>query len=158
MTTAGPSSTRWWRPACHSPRVTRRTPGRQRSRAALAAGPRAADAAEVDVRRYTLSGLVDDLEGGADPAEEYVVQAAAFREAAELALLIDRRWLGSGKWLVRNLRTGDDHGLVAWASAGGDRDRQALLAACRRALDAAGGYLQDGYVRGERPRTTDPAT
>lgn len=123
-----------------------------RSRTALAAGPGEADAAEVDLRRYGLSGLVDDLEGGADPAEEYVIVATAFREASELALLVGGSWLGTGKWLVRNLRSGDDHGLVAWAA--GDRDARDLAVICREVLDAAGGYLQDGFLRGERPPTT----
>jgi len=121
----------------------------ERARAVLAAGPGEPDPEEVDVRRYTLSALLDDLEC-ADPGERYVVAATAFREAAELTLLVQRRWLGSGKWLVRNLRSADDHGLVAWAA--GVHDPAELAAICRAVLTAAGGYLQSGFVRGERPR------
>jgi predicted nucleotidyltransferase len=121
----------------------------ERARAVLAAGPGDPDPEEVDVRRYTLSALLDDLEC-ADPGERYVVAATAFREAAELTLLVQRRWLGSGKWLVRNLRSADDHGLVAWAA--GVHDPAELAAICRAVLTAAGGYLQSGFVRGERPR------
>ncbi|GAB2682118.1 nucleotidyltransferase domain-containing protein [Thalassiella azotivora] len=120
------------------------------SRAVLAAGPPDVDAAEVDPRRYALSALVDDLEGGAAADEVYVVAATAFREAAELALLVQRRWLGSGKWLVRNLRSADDHGLLAWAAAGGTATELARI--CRSVLDAAGGYLQVGFIRGDHPR------
>lgn len=115
----------------------------------LAAGPRAADPEEIDARRYTLSALVDDLVGNAAREELYVIEATAFREAAELALLVERRWLGTGKWLVRNLRSGNDYGLVAWAA--GRRDSPTLAAICRKVLDAAGGYLQEGFVRGRRP-------
>jgi hypothetical protein len=122
-----------------------------RARDVLAAGPREPGPEEVDVRRYVLSAMVDDLDGAADPAETYIVSATAFREAAELTLLVQRRWLGSGKWLVRYLRSGQDHGLVAWAA--GARDPQDLAAIGRRVLDAAGGYLQAGYLRGERPPT-----
>ncbi len=121
-----------------------------RARDVLAAGPRPPEPEEVDLRRYALSAMVDDLDGAADPAERYIVSTTAFREAAELTLLVQRSWLGSGKWLVRNLRSVQDHGLVAWAA--GDRDPANLAAICRRVLDAAGGYLQAGYVRGERPR------
>jgi predicted nucleotidyltransferase len=119
-----------------------------RSRAVLAAGPRAAEPEELEVRRYSLSAVVDDLEGAAAPEELFILQATAFREAAELALLVDRRWLGNGKWLVRNLRAGDDHGLVSWAA--GERDPGELVTLCRQVLDAAGGYLQAGHLRRDR--------
>ena len=120
------------------------------ARSVLAAGPGEADPDDVDLRRYALSALVDDLDGTAGPDETYIIVATAFREAAELALLVQRRWLGSGKWLVRNLRSGDEFGLLAWAT--GERDPGELAAICRNVLDAAGGYLQEGFVRGERPR------
>ncbi len=122
-----------------------------RARAVLAAGPAPADPEDVDLRRYSLSAMVDDLDGVAAPDEAYIIRATAFREAAELALLVDGRWLGTGKWLVRNLRAGNDFGLVAWAA--GEQNPGELAALCRRVLDAAGGYLQDGYVRGRRPPT-----
>ncbi len=121
----------------------------ERSREVLAAGPGEPDPAEIDVKRYGLSGLVDDLDGGTDRAEELIISATAFREAGELVLLVERAWLGNGKWLVRNLRAVDDRGLLAWAA--GDRDGADLAAICRRVLDAAGGYLQEGYLRVERP-------
>ncbi len=121
----------------------------QRSRKALAVGPSSASHEEIDARRYTLSALVDDLEGGADPVETYVLQASAFREAAELVLLLDRRWLGTGKWLVRNLREGTDYGLLAWAE--GVHAASDLAAICRQVLNTAGGFLQEGFVRGHRP-------
>jgi predicted nucleotidyltransferase len=123
-----------------------------RSHDVLAAGPTTPDSSEIELRRYVVSGLVDDLDGATDRAEELVIMATAFREAGELVLLLERAWLGSGKWLVRNLRGVDDRGLVSWAE--GARDGAELAAICRRVLDAAGGYLQDGYVRGERPSSS----
>jgi predicted nucleotidyltransferase len=125
----------------------------ERSRRVLAAGPPAADASDLDGRRYMLSALVDDLTGDPDRAERYIIEAEAFRVAAELVLLIKRQWLGTGKWLVRNLRGQEDHGLLSWADSG--HDARALVV-CRRVLEAAGGYLQEGYVRGHRP-TPPPA-
>lgn len=119
-----------------------------RSRDALNAGPAPAEQAELDSRRYALSALLDDMEGSLDSAETYIIEADAFRAAAELALLVNRRWLGTSKWLVRNLRDGDDYGLVAWAA--GTRDRRELMAVCRGVLEMAGGYLQEGHLRGSR--------
>lgn len=120
----------------------------------LDAGPGSPSQAALDRRRYALSALIDDLAGlSRSDAEAYVVTADTFREAAELALLVDHRWLGTGKWLVRELRRGasdDAHGLLAWAD-GPARDVSRLIGCCRSVLAAAGGYLQAGYLRGERP-------
>lgn len=121
----------------------------QRSRELLAAGPRSADPTELDARRYRLSALVDDLAGCTDRSEEFAIAASAFQEAAELTLLVHRCWLGEGKWLIKNLSSIPDHGLVAWA--GGDRHPTDLRRICRAVLDTAGGYLQDGFLRGVRP-------
>lgn len=93
--------------------------------------------------------LIDDLDGNADPAEDYIIQATAFQEAAELALLTQHNWVGTGKWLVRNLRSIEDFGLLRWAVDQHDPKQLALI--CRQVLAAAGGYLQDGFVRGKRP-------
>jgi hypothetical protein len=65
---------------------------------------------------------VDDLEGSASQDEAYIIEATAFGEAPEPALLVQRGSLGTGKWWVRNLWSVDDHGLLAWpigASAAG---------------------------------------
>ncbi len=120
----------------------------EHARRVLAVGPGAPEPADVDRRRYGLSSLVDDLEGSGDPAESYVIAATAWREAAELALLATDRWLATGKWLIRQLRHGDDYGLIRWAA--GERDLQELSTICRVVLDVAGGYLQHGFIRGER--------
>jgi predicted nucleotidyltransferase len=121
----------------------------EQAREVLATGPGDADPAEVDARRYALSALVDDLDACVAPEEAFITAATAFREAAELTLLVQRKWLGRGKWLVRNLRSANDHGLLAWAGEDGTTDELADI--CRDVLDAAGGYLQEGFVRGERP-------
>jgi hypothetical protein len=109
------------------------------SRQVLADGPDAPDPAEVARRRYSMSSLLDDLEGSDDDAERYVIAATAWRECAELALLATGRWLATGKWLVRQLREGDDFGLVQWAAE--DRGHRELMTICRAVLDVAGGYL-----------------
>jgi len=136
-----------------------------RSRAVIDAGPGPADPGDVARRAYGLSALLDDLtdRGGttaaapgapgsavSDPAETSVLAWTLWREAAELDLLTDQRWLGTGKWLVRELRTaGDRHGLAAWAEDAADTDR--LITIARKVLDEAGGYRQEGFLRGERP-------
>lgn len=117
----------------------------------LAAGPGPIDPEQLRLRRYGLSALIDDVDDATDPGTRTVLMGTAWREAAELALLSTGCWIGTGKWLLRELRTqGDPFGLAAWADSGGV-DGTALTERCRALLDSVGGYLQEGFVRGERP-------
>lgn len=126
------------------------------SREALAAGPRPIEDDELRLRRYALSALLDDLADAADDGTAQVVAWTLWREAAETALLVDRRWLGTGKWLLRELRREPDrHGLVEWAE---NPEPPALVDAARSVLASAGGYLQAGMVRGTKPGGLSPAS
>src|SRR5690606_9441339 len=101
--------------------------------------------------RYSLSALVDDVADAEDPGILTVTMHRAWKEAAELALLSSKCWIGTGKWLLRELRAHEDtFGLAAWVDDGG-RDPRALLKSCRMLLDSVGGYLQAGFIRGEKP-------
>ncbi|WP_256837976.1 nucleotidyltransferase domain-containing protein [Ornithinimicrobium faecis] len=121
------------------------------SRRVLDAGPAPIDAEQLNRRRYSLSALVDDIADTEDPGLRDVVLWAAWKEAAELALLSSGCWFGTGKWLLRELRAhSDSFGLAAWVDRG-ESDDDALLESCRSLLDSVGGHLQAGYVRGEKP-------
>lgn len=121
------------------------------SRRMLDAGPTPIDAEQLNRRRYALSSLVDDVADAVDLGPRNVVSWTAWKEAAELALLSTGCWIGTGKWLLRELHAhGNPFDLAAWADQGGS-DTGALLKSCRALLDEVGGYLQSGYVRGEKP-------
>ena len=117
----------------------------------LREGPADPDQGELNARAYSLSAVLDDLVDAADSGERFVLSATTWREAAELALLVRRRWLGTGKWLLRELAIEpDEFGLVSWAA--GDREVGDLVQVGHAVLAAAGGYVQEGFIRGERPR------
>lgn len=121
------------------------------SREALDAGPTPIESEQLNVRRYSLSAMVDDVTDAKDPGLRDVAMSTAWKEAAELALLSRRGWIGSGTWLLRELRAqGDPFNLAAWVDRG-DRDAEALVGGCRAVLDSTGGYFQVGYLRGEKP-------
>lgn len=123
---------------------------REKSRQVLVAGPPPGDPADLRARAYSLSAVLDDLADASGAGESYVLSGTVWREAAELALLLRRRWLGTGKWLFRELAAApDEFGLVAWAA--GDRQEADLRRVGLTVLDEAGGYLQEGFLRGERP-------
>ncbi len=119
---------------------------RARWGAVLAAGPVLGET-ESRFRRYVITDLLDDLQDATDPLERHVVAGLLFERIAELMLLADGQWIGSGKWLPRRLR--------AWSPERADRLSAPLLAGdisgfavcVSEELTSAGGRLQAGYVR-----------
>lgn len=116
----------------------------------LAAGPAPLTDAERDNLRYKLTDLLDDLTHAADPGERTVIASTGWTFAAEQALAFSRRWTGSGKWLLRELRELDPELAERWLSA--HADPAAIADFIQDVLDQAGGPLFAGYrVAGEHP-------
>ena len=128
---------------------------RRRAEQFLTDGPAPTDE-DLELRRYQLTASLDDLADATAELERDVIAATVVVQAAELALLADRRWLGEGKWLARQLAGARPD--VAEELQRGHRavvqgDPAVLVDAGRRVLDLAGGPLAEGHVRG-RPRPT----
>jgi hypothetical protein len=118
---------------------------REQALAVLAAGPPPLEAGELDSRRYGLTDLLDDLAGSSDPGETAIICWNVLREAAELALLLDGCWLGSGKWLLRELRAAEPRLADELIDARDDPVRLASLA--EGVLAKTGGRFWAGYRR-----------
>jgi hypothetical protein len=114
----------------------------------LEAGPRALDELEWAARRYALSDLLDDLRGSLPGPELTFIANAVLTATCEMALLATGGWLGTGKWLARELEQVDAGLLQQLVSAhtgavtgyGGG-----LLALAGQVLDGVGGPLSAGY-------------
>jgi len=111
--------------------------------AVLTAGPPPPEQAELDRLRYGLSDLLDDLAGSTDPGETVVICWNVIVASAELALLLAGCWLGSGKWLLRELRAADPALADELIAARDDPGRLAGIA--DSVLARAGGRLWAGY-------------
>ncbi|MDT4987807.1 MAG: hypothetical protein QOI74_1901 [Micromonosporaceae bacterium] len=121
------------------------------ARTLLAAGPPRPTTEEVEDRRYGLSDTLDDLIGVADPGELVFIADRALTATAQLAIILAGGWLGTGKWLGRQLGTADPALHVALLAAFRDAvagDRTALVEIVSAVLDRAGGRLTEGYRRG----------
>jgi hypothetical protein len=116
---------------------------RERARSVLAAGPPPLTRAELDQHRYGLTDLLDDLSGSTDAGETAVIGWNAWRATAELALMLAGNWLGSGKWLLRELRAADPALAAGLVAALGDPATLTVLA--DEVLGRAGGRLWEGY-------------
>lgn len=115
----------------------------------IAAGPPALTTAQLDARRYALTGLLDDLAGCDDEAELVFLAGAVLDEVAALTLAAAGRWEGRGKALARALveaepglaeRLVDGHRHVVVYG-----DTAVLHRASVDVLLRAGGPLMDGY-------------
>jgi hypothetical protein len=106
-----------------------------RAREQMVQCPRPLESGERDLRRYSLSALIDDL----------------FHDATELLLLESGSWLGGGKWVIRRLRlNGSDLAtrMSTWA-ADPERTVDSLVVLAREVLELSGGYVQEGFTRGK---------
>jgi predicted nucleotidyltransferase len=119
---------------------------RDRWRPIVAEGPQV-DAHLIDMRRYVVTDLLDDLADATDPLEQRVLAHALFTQLGELMLLTDGRWLGGGKWLVRRLREWNAARTDELARPLLDEDHVAFVRAATVELDRLGGRVQVDFVR-----------
>lgn len=119
---------------------------RERWTPVLARGP-VVDQQRIDLLRYAVTDLLDDLRDAHDPFERHVTLAALLEQVAALALLSNGRWLGAGKHLARRLREWNPVRAAALATPFIAGDAAGFLAAAERELDRAGGRLREGFVR-----------
>lgn len=118
----------------------------------LQAGPTPLPAETLAGARYTLSDLVDDLQGTGAGPERTAIAVETWRRTAELVLDVNGCWHGSGKWLVRELIAFDVAAETTWtarldaglasAIAG---DTLLLEQAAEECLALAGGRLWEGF-------------
>lgn len=112
----------------------------------LAAGP-IIDSHELDLRRYMVTDQLDDLRDARDAVEQLVIAGVLFGLIAELMLLVERRWIGAGKYRPRRLRELSAERADALTQPLLDRDFAAFAAQVERELEAAGGRVQAGFLR-----------
>ena len=115
---------------------------RERAKSVLAAGPPPVSSAELDLTRYGLTDLLDDLAGSTDPGETAVIGWNAWTATAELALVLAGHWLGTGKWLLRELRAADPELADRMVAAIGSPD--SLMRVAEEVLSQAGGRFWAG--------------
>jgi len=121
---------------------------------ALARGPGPVPADELELMRYGLTDLVDDLVGVPPGPEAAAVAIGVWLSTAELALVMTESWSGSGKWMVRELEALDEregtHLTTALDTAlrralAGQRD--SLIAVADGVLERSGGRFWAGLYR-----------
>jgi predicted nucleotidyltransferase len=102
---------------------------------------------EIAMRRYGITDLLDDLRDSGDDLERNVIAWSLFEKVAELMLLTERRWVGTGKYLPRRLRELSPDRADSLSSPLLQGDLQAFAASVEGELSRAGGRVHEGFVR-----------
>src|SRR5450759_4765760 len=96
------------------------------------------------------------------PEAEVAIAAGSFirgEASAILLLLINNRWIGRDKWVVRALRRFDERHAMrldkALSEYYGTGDKTALVAFARDVLEKAGGPVFEGFYRSGRRSETE---
>ncbi|WP_309067586.1 nucleotidyltransferase domain-containing protein [Microbacterium sp.] len=110
------------------------------------AGPQV-DAHELDVRRYLVTDVLDDLRDAADPLERRVLAVLLFERLGELLLLSHGEWIAAGKHLPRRLRAWDRVRAERLAAPLLADDPTGLVIAAETELETLGGRLREGFTR-----------
>lgn len=121
-------------------------PLRRWSAERLVAGPRPT-AHQLELRRYAITDLIDDLGDATDPLAVAAIRADLLRALGELATLAAGAWLGSGKWLARRLRAADPAAAERLEAFAAERDPSHAAAAASRMLDGLGGRVDADFTR-----------
>jgi hypothetical protein len=125
------------------------------AKALLEEGPKPPSAELLELRRYLLTDLLDDLRGCTDEVELAYLAGGLVTAASELVLLLANRWTGGGKWLPRRLAEVDSDlpgRLVEAQRAAFSGERDLLEGVVLDVLRRAGGPLTEGLLMaGEDP-------
>ena len=102
---------------------------------------------EHAMRRYAITDLIDDLRDATDELERNTVAWNLFEKTAELMLISDRRWIGTGKYLPRRLRELSPSRTESLTSPLVQGDLSAFADRVEIELTRAGGRVHAGFVR-----------
>lgn len=126
---------------------------RAEARVLLDVGPPIPTATELEDRRYGTTDLLEDLIGARDEDERLFVAARLLTCAGELALVVQNKWLGHGKWLLRRLKEAKADELVdAYRALVRGEGAEWFIEVVEHVLVSAGGRLEAGYRREATPR------
>ncbi|WP_203671584.1 nucleotidyltransferase domain-containing protein [Catellatospora methionotrophica] len=117
----------------------------------LAAGPRPLTVDQLNMTRYGLADLSDDLVHATDPVEVAATAAVLWQAVADAACATASppHWRGTGKWRARELLAWNPAYAGRWLDA--RHDPRTLLAMAAELITSTGGPLVEGFrVAGER--------
>ena len=123
---------------------------KKRAQKVIEEGPPSLSQADLDIRRFTISALLDDLEGVTDQGIVHATLVPLYQALGDFHLRANGHWSGAAKSFIRCLRAEDaefaDAFESAFASSFAGGDMADLAALVSKVLAPHGGRLQEGYI------------
>lgn len=115
----------------------------------IRAGPSTLLKSDIELRRYVLTDLLDDLVGASDLGERNATLVRLHNELGDFYLRGKTQWSGVGKALIRKLTEYDPEFsgqfVSTFEAAFSGASLDGLLTLADNILEAHGGRLRDGY-------------
>lgn len=120
----------------------------------LEQGPEEWPKETIEMKRYFISDVLDDLIGCQDRGEGMFIAGKLGELVSEFILRTNRQWIGSSKWVVRSLRHHDeklaDEVVEAWDAFYRTNDSEKIVRLVDEVLQPFGGRLFEGFSLGKR--------
>jgi len=100
---------------------------------------------QIDMRRFTLTDLVDDLKECPDEFERLAIIQEIYKQSAELYLLFNNQWIGKGKQLMRFLSEKDPVIAREFYYAFYSQQTDRIVDHVTKILNLCGGPLWNGF-------------
>ncbi|PAF20576.1 hypothetical protein CHH49_15975 [Terribacillus saccharophilus] len=118
----------------------------------FAAGPSPWGKQKIDHNRYMITNLIDDFLDKEVDGEAYFLANAIVNDLAIFTLRTRQHWIGSGKWMFRELKSMDsnlanqfEQSLAAFYK---QHDKRPIVQLADDCLEPFGGRLFEGYYLG----------
>jgi predicted nucleotidyltransferase len=112
-------------------------------------GPEGWTSKEIDLKRYFITDTLDDFIGSNDRAEQLFIANTLAGLLHEFVLRTNGRWIGSSKWIVRELKNFDpvftDHFIKAFDTFYRTGKKEMVIKLAEEILELNGGRLFEGF-------------
>ncbi|WP_445505667.1 nucleotidyltransferase domain-containing protein [Niallia sp. 03091] len=128
-------------------------PIKKEARELLDKGPKEWSAETIKIRRYFITDALDDLIGCSNRAEEIFIANTLAELVSEFVLRINRKWIGTSKWIARSLKHYDEEFAEQFVEAfdifykTGNKNK--IINLVHNVLEPYGGRLFDGFSLGK---------
>ncbi|MFC0189025.1 nucleotidyltransferase domain-containing protein [Fictibacillus aquaticus] len=115
----------------------------------LKAGPAPWKSTEIDVARYTITDLLEDLTGSSNNIEDLFIVSKLAYLIHEFVLRVHNHWIGEGKWIVRALKEFNPEFAESFSKVFDDyytdRQKEKVIEFADEVLAPYGGRLFEGF-------------
>lgn len=119
----------------------------------LKEGPEKWSEETIQVKRYFLTGTLDDFVGCSNRAEEIFIANTLAELLSEFVLRTNRHWIGTSKWIVRSLKAFNveftDQFVDAFDTYYKTGEKVEVVHLVENAMEPFGGRLLDGFSLGK---------